>query len=79
MCLHIIDIIVIFIVQKVLYSLICMLILTLSRGELESLYCKESDASLRERLLLILKVECEGMIPAHVARDLHGSRSWTSD
>ena len=53
--------------------------MTLSRGELESLYRKESDASLKERLLLILKVEGEGMIPAHVARELHRSRTWTSD
>jgi len=53
--------------------------LTLSRGELETLYRKESRARLKERLLLILKVEGEGMIPARVAKELHRSRSWTSD
>ena len=53
--------------------------MTLSRGKLETLYRKESDASLKERLLLILKVEGEGMIPARVAKELHRSRSWTSD
>jgi transposase len=46
---------------------------------LETLYRKESRARLKERLLLILKVEGEGMIPARVAKELHRSRSWTSD
>jgi putative transposase len=46
---------------------------------LETLYRKESDASLKERLLLILKVEREGMIPSHVAKELHRSRTWTSN
>lgn len=53
--------------------------MTLGRYELESLYRKESDAILKERLLLVLKVEGEGMIPAHVAMELHRSRTWTSD
>ncbi|MGA9841144.1 MAG: helix-turn-helix domain-containing protein [Nitrososphaeraceae archaeon] len=53
--------------------------MTLSRGELETRYRKESRAGLKERLLLILKVEGEGMIPAHVAKELHRSRTWTSD
>ena len=53
--------------------------MTLSRGKLETLYRKESRARLKERLLLILKVEGEGMIPARVAKELHRSRSWTSD
>lgn len=46
---------------------------------METLYRKESRARLKERLLLILKVEGEGMIPARVAKELHRSRSWTSD
>jgi putative transposase len=53
--------------------------LSLSRGELETLYRKESRVGLKERLLLVLKVEGEGMIPAHVAKELHRSRTWTSD
>jgi putative transposase len=53
--------------------------LTLGRGELEALYRKESRARLKERLLLILKVEGDGMIPAHVAKELHRSRTWASD
>lgn len=42
------------------------------------MYRKESYASLKERLLLVLKVECDGMIPARVAKELHRSRTWTS-
>ena len=43
--------------------------LTLSRGELETWYRKESRAGLKERLLLVLEVEGDGMIPAHVAKE----------
>jgi putative transposase len=53
--------------------------LTLSRGELETRYRKESRAGLNERLLLILKVEGEGMIPNRIAKEQHKSRTWTSD
>ena len=53
--------------------------MSLSKEELETLYRKEPDASLKERLLLILKVEGDGMIPARVAKELHRSRTWTSD
>ena len=53
--------------------------MTLSRGELEILNRKESRVRLKERLLLILKVEGGGMIPVRVAKELHRSRSWTSD
>jgi transposase len=52
---------------------------SLSKGALETLYRKESDAGLRERLLLVLKVEGDGMIPARVAKELHRSRTWTSE
>ncbi|HEY7572367.1 MAG TPA: helix-turn-helix domain-containing protein [Nitrososphaeraceae archaeon] len=53
--------------------------MSLSRGELETLYRKESRAGLKERLLLVLKVECDGMIPGYVAKELHRSRTWTSN
>jgi transposase len=42
------------------------------------MYRKESHAGLKERLLLVLKVEGDKMIPARVAKDLHRSRTWTS-
>jgi transposase len=42
------------------------------------MYRKESHAGLKERLLLVLKVEGDKMIPARVAKELHRSRTWTS-
>jgi putative transposase len=53
--------------------------LSLSEEELEALYRKESYADLKERLLLVIKVEGEGMIPARVAKELRRSRTWTSN
>lgn len=53
--------------------------MSLSKGALETLYRKESHAGLKERLLLVLKVEGDKMIPARVAKELHRSRTWTSD
>jgi len=52
--------------------------MTGSRSELEEFYRREEDPDVRERLLLILRVEGDGMIPARVARELHRSRPWTS-
>jgi putative transposase len=53
----------------------------LSRKEWESLYKKEPDPDVKERLLLVLKVGGgDGMVvPARVARDLCRSRTWASD
>jgi transposase len=48
------------------------------RSKLAYLYKRESDPNVKERLLLVLKVE-DGMIPAHVAKELHKSRTWASD
>ena len=53
--------------------------MSVSKGVLETLFRKESNASLKERLLLVLKVEVDGMIPARVAKELHRSRTWTSN
>ena len=50
----------------------------ISKGELETMYRKESHAGLKERLLFVLKVEGDKMIPARVAKELHRSRTWTS-
>lgn len=49
-------------------------------SELEHLYKTESDPDVKERLLLVLKVE-EGdeMIPSRIAKELHRSRTWASD
>lgn len=52
--------------------------LTLTRAELSQIYRKESDLKVKERLLLVLKVQGDYMIPARIAKELHRSRPWTS-
>jgi putative transposase len=52
--------------------------MTASRSELEELYRREDSPDVKERLLLILRVEGDGMVPARVAKELHRSRPWTS-
>ena len=42
-------------------------------------YKRESDADVKERILLVLNVLYDKHIPAQVARDLHRSRTWASD
>ncbi len=51
----------------------------LSRTSFEQLYKRESDADVKERMLLVLNVVYEKQIPAQIARDLHRSRTWASD
>ena len=51
----------------------------LPRARFEQLYRKESDADIKERMLLVLNVVYDKQIPAQVARDLHRSRTWASD
>jgi hypothetical protein len=47
-----------------------------NRKKLTNLYKKERDSNVNERLLLVLKVKIDDMIPARVARELHRSRTW---
>ena len=49
------------------------------RAELERLYKTEPDPEVKERLLLVLKVVGDGMVPSQVAKQLHRSRTWASD
>ena len=49
-----------------------------TRSELDDLYKSEDDPRVKERLLLILRVEGDGVISAHVAEELHRSRPWAS-
>jgi putative transposase len=53
--------------------------MTFNRSGLGNLYKRESDPNVKERLLLVLKVEVDGKIPAHVAEEIHRSRTWASD
>lgn len=52
-----------------------------SRTRFEQLYKRESDADVKERMLLVLNVVYDDKhIPAaQVARDLYRSRTWASD
>jgi hypothetical protein len=44
------------------------------------MYKRESNADVKERMLLVLNVVYDKHIPAaQVARDLHRSRTWASD
>lgn len=51
----------------------------LTKSKLESIYRNEADVKVKERLLLVLKVKNDGMIPARAAKELHRSRTWASD
>ena len=53
--------------------------MNLGRAELERLYKTEPDPDVKERLLLVFKVEGDDMVPARVAKDLHRSRTRASD
>ncbi|MBV9176336.1 MAG: helix-turn-helix domain-containing protein [Nitrososphaeraceae archaeon] len=47
-----------------------------SRHVLTNLYKGESSPNVRERLLLILMVKHDDILPAHAADQLHRSRPW---
>ena len=51
-----------------------------ARSELERLYKKrEVNSNVKERLLLVLKVEGDDIVPSRAAKELHRSRTWASD
>jgi putative transposase len=52
--------------------------LTVSKKELAELYKRESNLKVKERLLLTLRVEVDGEVPAHVVQELHRSKPWAS-
>ncbi len=47
-----------------------------SKNELIKLYKKETNIKVKERLLLVIKVEYDNIIPAYAADELHRSRPW---
>ncbi len=47
-----------------------------SKNELIRLYKKETNLKVKERLLLVVKVENDNVIPAYAADELHRSRPW---
>jgi transposase len=50
--------------------------LTFPRQEATKLYKGELNPKIKERLLLILRVKDDGILPAHAADELHRSRPW---
>ena len=50
----------------------------LSRSRLAELYKRESNTKVKERLLLILRVEGDEQLPAHVVKAIHRSKPWAS-
>ena len=50
----------------------------LSRNRLTELYKRESNTKVKERLLLILRVEGDEQLSAHVVRAIHRSKPWAS-
>ena len=47
-----------------------------SKSELIRLYKKETNLKVKERMLLVIKVEHDSIIPAYAADELHRSRPW---
>ena len=52
--------------------------MTPSKGKLVELYKGESNAKVKERLLVVIRVVDDGELPAHVAKELHRSKPWAS-
>jgi transposase len=47
-----------------------------SKNELIKLYKKETNIKVKERLLLVIKVKHDNIIPAYASDELHRSRPW---
>jgi len=47
-----------------------------SKNELIRFYKKETNIKVKERLLLVVKVDHDSAIPAYAADELHRSRPW---
>jgi putative transposase len=50
----------------------------LSKSSLAELYKRESNTKVKERLLLILRVEGDEQLSAHVVKAIHRSKPWAS-
>jgi len=53
--------------------------LAINKTSFEKIYRNEHDAKTKERMLLVLNVVYNNIIPAQAAKDLHRSRAWASD
>ena len=53
--------------------------LPLTKVKLVNLYKKENDTKVKERLLLVIRVQEDGQIPFRVVKEMHRSNPWASD
>jgi putative transposase len=53
--------------------------LTINKTSFEKIYRNEHDVKTKERMLLVLNVLYNDIIPAQAARELHRSRAWAFD
>ena len=53
--------------------------MTNTKASFERVYRSELDVKTKERMLLVLNVAYQGMVAAHVARDLHRCKAWASN
>jgi transposase len=53
--------------------------LTITKTSFERVCRSELDVKTKERMLLVLNVVYQGMVAAHVARDLHRCKAWASN
>ena len=51
----------------------------LTKTKLVNPYKKENDPTVKERLLLVIRVREDGQVPFHVVKEMHRSNPWTSD
>jgi putative transposase len=47
-----------------------------SKNELIKFYKNETNIKVKERLLLVIKVKYDNLIPAYASDELHRSRPW---
>ena len=50
----------------------------ISREALEKAYWEEKDADVSRRMLLVLKVRCDGTKQSHAAKELRRDKSWAT-
>ena len=53
--------------------------MAINKTSFEKIYRNEHDAKTKQRMLLVLNVVYNNIIPAHATKDLHRSRAWASD
>ena len=52
---------------------------SLNKTKLVSIYKKENDPKVKERLLLVIRVREDKQIPSRVVKEMHRSNPWASD